>query len=29
MLVKEIMVSPIITVGPDDKLEDIAKIMIK
>jgi CBS domain-containing protein len=29
MLVKEIMVSPVITVTPDDTLEDIARIMIK
>lgn len=28
MLVKEIMVSPVITVHPDDTLEDIAKLMI-
>ncbi|NIP31390.1 MAG: CBS domain-containing protein [Candidatus Dadabacteria bacterium] len=29
MLVKEIMVTPAITVQPDDTLEDIARIMIK
>jgi CBS domain-containing protein len=29
MLVKEIMVSPVITVQPDDTLDTIAKIMIK
>ena len=29
MLVKEIMVSPVITVNADDTLEDIARIMIK
>ena len=29
MLVKEIMVSPVITVDPDDTLEDVARIMIK
>ncbi|NIP38490.1 MAG: CBS domain-containing protein [Candidatus Dadabacteria bacterium] len=29
MLVQEIMVSPVITVRPDDTLKDIAKIMIK